>query len=347
MKPLVSILIPCFNAEEWLAETIKSALAQTWENKEIIVIDDGSTDGSLNFAKQFESPIIKVISQANQGASAARNRAYVECQGDIIQYLDADDLLAPDKIERQIQMLQQNGFDYVVSGEWARFYQSPTEAKFIPQPIWSDMQPVEWLLKSWEGSWMMHPAAWLVPRSITEKAGSWNESLSLDDDGEYFCRIVLASKGVKFCWGARTYYRSGNTGSLSGSKTDSAWKSAFRSLELGTDNLLARENSERTQQVCATVFQKFIYGVYPDAPDLVQAAKAKVQQFGGSDAKPVGGPAFQLLAGVLGWQQAKQLKKFIYQYGYGQAAIGWRLGQWMQKRSHKEKSGSNQNSKLR
>ena len=301
------------------------------------MVDDGSTDKSLEIAKRFESSNVKVISQVNQGASAARNRAYAECRGDFIQYLDADDLLAPDKIERQIQLLQKSEFGSIAAGEWARFYRSPAEAQFIPQPLWADMLPVDWLLQAWENQWMMHPAAWLVPRPIVEQAGAWDEQLSLNDDGEYFCRIVLASQGVKFCWGAKTYYRSGNTSSLSGSKSDLAWKSEFRSLELETSNLLARENSEATRQVCATVFQRFVYEVYPDAPGLVQAAKAKVQQFGGSQLKPFGGPVFLILIKLLGWQRAKQLQKWGYQYGYGKAAIGWKLARLIQKHSYRSK----------
>ncbi|MEM9922928.1 MAG: glycosyltransferase family 2 protein [Cyanobacteria bacterium P01_D01_bin.50] len=325
MKPLVSILIPIYNAQTWLCETIESAKRQTWKNIEIILVDDGSKDNSLAIAQQFEAHNVKVISQENKGASAARNRALKEAQGDFIQYLDADDLLAPDKIERQIQFLGQHDFGYVAAGEWARFYHSPSEAKFIPQSLWADMSPVDWLVEAWENHWMMHPAAWLVPRTIVEQVGSWDERLSLNDDGEYFCRVILASIGVKFCWGARAYYRSGNSGSLSASKSYSAWKSAFRSLELGTNNLLARENSQRTRHVCATVFQRFVYEVYPDAPDLQKAAKAKVEQFGGSDLKPSGGPTFQLLASVLGWQRAKQVQQLGYKYGYRKAALGWRL----------------------
>lgn len=316
MKPLVSILIPCYNAQAWLAETIESALAQTWSNKEIIIVDDGSKDRSLAIAKEFEPRGVKVIAQQNIGASAARNRAFQAAQGDFIQYLDADDLLAPDKIKRQVQLLVGENSDYVAAGEWARFYKTPSEALFTPQPLWADMSPVEWLVCTWEGNLMMHPAAWLIPRQIAERAGFWHESLSLNDDGEYFCRVILASAGVRFCWGARTYYRSGNSSSLSGSKSEAAWKSAFRSLELGTDNLLAREDSPGTRQACATVFQRFIYEVYPEVPDLRKKAEAKVQQFGGSDLKPSGGLLFQLFSNIVGWQQAKKAQKHRYRCGY-------------------------------
>lgn len=91
MKPLVSILIACYNSEKWLAETLDSALAQTWKDLEIIIVDDGSTDNSLSVAKSFESSTVKVIYQKNKGQSAAENKALQEAQGDFIQYLDADD----------------------------------------------------------------------------------------------------------------------------------------------------------------------------------------------------------------------------------------------------------------
>ena len=103
MAQLVSILIPCYNAEKWLKYTIASVLGQTWPNKEIIIVDDGSTDCSLQIAKQYESNIVKVISQKNKGGSAARNKAFEYAQGSYIQWLDSDDILAPDKIEYQMK----------------------------------------------------------------------------------------------------------------------------------------------------------------------------------------------------------------------------------------------------
>src|SRR5712671_4200568 len=73
MAPLVSILIPAYNSEQWLAESIESALAQTWQKKEIIVVDDGSTDQTLHIAKRFASSTVQVVTQPNQGAAIARN----------------------------------------------------------------------------------------------------------------------------------------------------------------------------------------------------------------------------------------------------------------------------------
>lgn len=309
MLPLVSILIPAYNAEKWLAETLRSALNQTWPRKEIIVVDDGSTDNTLAIAKSFSSYNVKILNQENLGASAARNRALETARGDYVQFFDADDILAPDKIEKQIIQVGCRASDIVIACQWARFYTSPQEALFAPEPVWADMAPIDWLICSWEGGGMMHPAAWLVPRLLVEKAGRWDESLSLNDDGEYFTRVLLSSSRVEFCESARSYYRSGNKGSLSNSKSNAAWLSYFRSLELCSQFLLDREDSPRTRHACATAFQRFVYDAYLYAPDLVERAEAKVKGLGGSELKPCGSPLYHSTASVLGWKAAMRLQR--------------------------------------
>lgn len=312
-QPLVSILIPCYNAEKWLAETLESALAQTWENTEIIVVDDGSTDGSLEIAKTFESKNLKVISQENRGASAARNRALIECQGNFIQYLDADDLIAPDKIELQVKLLiVEKNINCIASAKWARFIDRFTDSMFIEEPIWNTMSPVDLLICSWNGGGMMPLHAWLIPRSISERTGLWDESLSLNDDGEYFCRVVLASEKVEFCKNAKSYYRSNLPNSLSQKNSKSNFNSAFRSCQLCANHLLKTEDSSRTRKTCATVFQRFIYSVYPDEPTLVQKSEMMVQELGGTDLQPSGGAIFQALAHTIGWKPARQIQKLFY-----------------------------------
>jgi glycosyltransferase involved in cell wall biosynthesis len=85
MKPLVSILIPAYNAEQWIAQTLRSALGQTWPRKEIIVVDDGSSDNTAETARRFDSKEVSVVSVENRGAAGARNHAMQLAQGDYIQ----------------------------------------------------------------------------------------------------------------------------------------------------------------------------------------------------------------------------------------------------------------------
>ncbi|NEU06791.1 glycosyltransferase family 2 protein, partial [Flavihumibacter sp. R14] len=104
--PLVSIIIPVYNSEKLLTQAIQSAKDQTWVHTEIIIIDDGSEDSSLAIARSFETENIRVLKQKNQGASAARNMGLHHAKGDYIQFLDADDIISPNKISDQLLLLE-------------------------------------------------------------------------------------------------------------------------------------------------------------------------------------------------------------------------------------------------
>ena len=100
--PVVSVLIPAFEAAPWIAATLESVVGQTWPNLDIVVVDDGSNDETATIARGFASRRVTVIRQDHRNASSARNRALTYALGDYVQFLDADDLLAPDKIEVQV-----------------------------------------------------------------------------------------------------------------------------------------------------------------------------------------------------------------------------------------------------
>ena len=311
MSKLVSILIPVYNAEEFVAETIQSALNQTWPDKEIIVVDDGSSDGSREILKSFEPQGIVVIDQEHRGASAARNRALTEAHGDYIQYLDADDLLDAVKIEVQINRLNSESRERVAASAWARFRDSTHDAHFLPEEVWASLPPIDWILASWMGGGMMPCHAWLTPRSVVDRAGFWDETLGPNDDGEYFTRVLLNSSGIVFCEKARVYYRSGRSQSLSRRVDSNGHESVYRSLMLCTTQVLAKDDSYRTRLACAAQFQRFIFGVYPDCQALVKKAEERVRELGGSDLKPGGGNLFQLTSKTLGWKAARRIQQAV------------------------------------
>ena len=106
-KPLVSVIIPCYNSEAYIFEAIQSVINQTWDSLEIIIVDDGSTDNSKKIIAQLIKPHKNIFfyTQKNQGACAARNLGIIKSKGEYIQFLDSDDILKSDKIERQISSL--------------------------------------------------------------------------------------------------------------------------------------------------------------------------------------------------------------------------------------------------
>jgi glycosyltransferase involved in cell wall biosynthesis len=309
-QSLVSILIPCFNAEKYMAAAVQSALDQTWPNKETIVVDDGSTDGSAKILQQFEKHGIKVLHEQFGNASAARNRAYQESSGDFIKFFDADDLLEPRTIELQINRLN-GSTTAVASAEWGRFYNDDISTfKSNPQSVWRDMNSLDWLVEAWmDARPMMQPGLFLIPRPIIKQSGLWDEKLSLIDDFEFFARVLCHASEVKFTPGARLYYRSGISGSLSGRKSRKAAESAFNSLMTGTAHLLSRRKDEKATRACANVLQDFIYTYYPEHPDLRQKIAKCVAELGGSDLPPSGPPRFEKLRRFVGWKMARWVQR--------------------------------------
>jgi glycosyltransferase involved in cell wall biosynthesis len=100
--PLVSCVIPVYNGARWLAETLDSVLAQTYRNCEILVVDDGSTDDSAEVASRFAGSGVELVRKANGGTASARNLGVVHSRGELIAFLDADDLWLPGKLARQV-----------------------------------------------------------------------------------------------------------------------------------------------------------------------------------------------------------------------------------------------------
>ena len=291
MSNLVSILIPAYNAEKFIRETMLSAINQTWKNKEIIVVDDGSKDATLEIAKSLEAPNVKVVTQNNTGVCGARNKAFTLAQGDYIQWLDADDLLHPEKISHQLSQ-GEVGRDSltVLTAAWGKFFFRTDKAKFSPDSLWQDLSPIDWILARFNDNVLMNPTVWLVSRRLTELAGPWDERLSRsgDDDGEYICRVVSASTGVKFVQDAKCYYRIGTPGSLNWNMetTQKNLEPLFLSLSATASHLIALEDSERTRKACVNYLQTFSSYFYPDQAALIEKMNNFANKLGGELTPP-------------------------------------------------------------
>lgn len=309
-SPAVSICIPCYNAANFVAASVQSALNQTWRDLEVIVVDDGSTDGSRDALSKISDPRLKIVRQTNSGQCSAANNAFALSQGDFVKFLDADDVLSPDHIALQMERLGGRR-DAVAMGEWARFFgENLEDVQFFPLSMYRDAQPADWLASEWMNARpMMQCALWLIPRTILQRSGMWDERLSLINDFEFFARVLTHANQILFTPGARLFYRSGVAGSLSGRKSRQAVESAWLSLMLGTNHLLAAENSPRTRLACANMLQDFEYTYYPDHGDLRAKARARVNELGGSNLKADGPPRFRALQRFVGWRLARRVQR--------------------------------------
>ncbi|MFA6286227.1 MAG: glycosyltransferase family A protein [Opitutaceae bacterium] len=307
--PLVSIVMPAFNAARWLPAALDSALAQTYPHFELIVVDDGSSDDTPAILENYRtSHGIRVITQTNQGQSAAANRGLAEARGDYVKFFDADDVMSPGMLAAQVAALA-NQPGCVAYGTWGRFHDHPDEAVFVPHPGWHDSPPLDWIVETWADTEPMYQCAlFLLPRELLRRAGGWDARLGLINDFEFFTRLVLNSRGLVFTPDARLHYRSGLAGSLSRTKSRAALASGLLSNQLAIAHLLAVENSPRTRRLGANLLQNFVYSFYPSCPDLAREALAQASELGGSSLLPRGGRGFKTACRLFGWRAALALR---------------------------------------
>ncbi|WP_309381103.1 glycosyltransferase family 2 protein [Cerasicoccus frondis] len=314
---LISIITPAYNAEAWIEASLESAIAQTHQDLEIIVIDDGSSDNTADVVTAIKDSRIRLIRQENGGQSAAANRGISEAKGDYVKFLDADDALSPNHLESQLAAIH-GSKELLADCAWGYFVEDWQSATTRAESTNRDFQdPVEWFVESLtQNEGMMGGWKWLIPQEIISRAGGWNPKLSLNNDFDFSIRLLLASKGTRWAENALYAYRKTTTPSLSGSRSRKAMDSAFLTTKLGCDQLLARENSERIRQICADRYQMWLYHFFPEYPDLSQQTEKAVQELGGSKLALQGGRALNLLLPVLGWKNVRRLQTCAYRYGW-------------------------------
>jgi glycosyltransferase involved in cell wall biosynthesis len=312
MDNLVSILIPAYNAERWIRETIESAISQTWQKKEIIVVDDGSTDKTLQIIKGYQSKCVKVIAQGNMGGPAARNVALKYAQGDFIQWLDHDDILSPYKIFRQIGNSDYDGnTTTLLSGTFGTFYFRIENAKFKTNSLYKNLKPIEYfLIKFNENAWL-HPSVWLVSRKLTELAGPWCELKSPDDDGEYFCRIVAACSQIRFVSEAQSYWRISNLNSMSRNRSDESLEALFISTAKSINHLKLLEDSERTRIASLKFIQLSLSNFNLEKTEVFKKVNALANDLGGIISRNES-TKFIFIKKMIGWRMANKIKVILW-----------------------------------
>jgi glycosyltransferase involved in cell wall biosynthesis len=182
-RPRVSVVIPVYNMREWLGQAIDSALAQTVP-VDVVVVDDGSTDDSGAVAATYGARV-RYVRQENRGLSAARNRGIVESTGELLQFLDADDRLLPEKVATTLAVFDADrGAGLVYSG--CRFVDEAD--RVLPQHGWSRDEGA--VLPRLVLGNLINPHCAIVRRELVERAGGFDESLTSVEDWDLWLRMT-------------------------------------------------------------------------------------------------------------------------------------------------------------
>ena len=174
----ITVIIPVFNCERYLAATIQSALAQTHPPAELIIVDDGSTDDSAAMAQAY-TPRVRYLHQANLGPAAARNLGVSQATGDLLAFLDADDLWTPDKLARQMQVLQTDPACEAVLGRIENFIS-----------LELDENQRQMLARSAAQTGDFHVGALLIRQGAFRRVGDFDKTLQSGEFIDWWARAV-------------------------------------------------------------------------------------------------------------------------------------------------------------
>ncbi|MDT0649588.1 glycosyltransferase family 2 protein [Autumnicola edwardsiae] len=239
MKPEVSIIIPTFNRAHTIIETLDCVFNQTHQNWECIVIDDGSTDGTEQLLKKkiFHDSRLSYIQRPKsrkKGAASCRNIGLENAAGEFIQFLDSDDIIAENKLEEQIGLLKKSSPNAIATSKWGRMqpdWEFPKIHEKLPT-YYSTKNPQQLLTTFGENFTYFPLHVYLIPKALVEKVGNWNEQLTVSDDGEFLCRMILSSSEIVFSSHTYAIYKQGAGNRLNGLLSEEgiasyikAWKS--------------------------------------------------------------------------------------------------------------------------
>src|SRR5271170_449158 len=171
----------------------------------------------------------------------------------------------------------------LLSAPWAYFSYRTSRARFVPTSLYQDLSPAEWLLRKMSENLHMQTSTWLTSRELAEAAGPWDTRLVSDDDGEYFCRVLMASKGTRFVPEAKVFYR--NTASANRvshiGMSDKKKDAMLLSMRLHVQYLRSLDGSERARKACLVYMQNWLDQFYPERPDIVAELQALAAQLQG------------------------------------------------------------------
>jgi len=310
-SPLVSIIIPCYNAEKYVAEAIQSALDQTYSNCEVIVIDDGSTDGSLDVIKSFGDKI-KWETGPNRGGCAARNRGFDLSRGEWIQYLDADDALHSEKIQHQMKLAISRK-DAIIDSKVIFVHDDSTRLAYSQYCSCDlEIRGVDYFIKRKTrtlqdelqfnnaiSSGYSYTISWLTPRNLIEKVGEWDVSLKILQDHEYFHRILLSNVPVVFSGKAISFYRTSNPGSITKVVSHAHAESHLRVVK-NAEKFLSEYDSENFRLAIGRMYFTFLRKYQMLYPSLSNECHQAIDRLGLPGGAEMSSPKLRTLSKFFG-----------------------------------------------
>ena len=313
--PVVSVIVPSYNKRPFIGETIDSVLRQKGIEVEVIVVDDGSTDGTRRDLEAYGGQVRLRFLEGNSGAACARNLGAAMARGTHLMFLDADDILADEaSLDHMVAVLL---------GRTDRFAACPWERIRLEDERWVVYSPEKPLdppggdpVLAWLGKWYIPPCAILWPRELFEESGGWDQELAATDDEELMIRMLLRGASIAHASRGKALYRYFEDGGTL-STTQDPDLAAGRHLglkkieaEMTAQGLLPRYAhalGRRYFSLARTYLEPF--------PELSVQALADADRLIDHD-RIMGSPLHRSLARTLGLERKERLARWLADWGW-------------------------------
>lgn len=268
-NPLVSVCIPIYNVSEYIEETLLKVLKQTYNNIEVILVDDFSTDDSFQIAQKFQSEKVKLFKNKKKGGNAARNFAFEKSSGAYIKFMDSDDYCSENMIEQQIYRMLNDGTDETLIHSPLKMLEPDGRTFSLPRSIDKDYTPgIELLVAIWNQEGFNVPHCYLMHRNLVIISGGWDEKVIKNQDGEFFARVAaLADKSLSVNE-VYAFWRQTKKG-VSTLTSLKAYNSVIDTFQIITNLLFSYKDTQEMRVICSKYIGNFVYVNYPAIKTLM------------------------------------------------------------------------------
>ena len=307
---LVSIIIPCYNVDQYITTCLKSAINQTYQNIEIICIDDGSTDKTKlkiqDFILKHPDNHITYIHQDNRGASAARNNGIRNAKGDYLQFLDADDQILKEKIDNQINLASINKYPDLIVGSYRKEDES---GNLILEKKYKNKTNSNWLdlIEANLGNTCSN----LFKSDKLKKKIIWNENLKSSQESALMFDLLKDNAKVVFSSDIHTLIIGRTTGSISASNKKENWK-RYITLRKEIIDFIIKNQIDIDLNKCYQIIFGAIRSLYPyDAKQAIKYFKEYIPKNFKPEVTPATTKNYLIIFKLLGFEKTEKIKSLI------------------------------------
>lgn len=310
----VSVIVPCYNKAEFVAETLESLLVQADVPLEVIVVDDASTDGSWEVISGYlhHDRVEGHRLPENRGSTFTRNHGAQLASGEFLMFLDADDLLAPGTLTALTDALR-DSTDAVAASPWKKLQRE--NGGWVPRPSGKPLDPPGGdPVRAWLEGWYYPPCAILWRRTIYDRSGGWGE-MGPWDDADIMMRALVDGTRLALAKGGMAYYRILDEGdSLRSLPTESATRSRVRVLDNVRRHARERGSLDRYRASLGAAYYRLGRTYAAPYPDLVLECFEKAESLLGR--RPLSGsPLHRTAWRVLGLVRKERITRWMERRG--------------------------------